>query len=63
MVRTRSPSNVIDLAEERARRHRIAFNSMPISTAMFQIATYNMLSWAAYWRLAMNGFRSPRQNP
>jgi hypothetical protein len=47
------PSNVVNLAEERSRRCRRASNS--ISIAMFEIGAYNMIAWAAYWRLMMGG--------
>jgi hypothetical protein len=56
MVQSRQPSNVIDLAEERARRSRRAANFVAISA--FEIATYNMLSWAAYWQWMISGFAS-----
>ena len=55
MVRTPDASNVIDLAEERARRRRNAGAS--ISTSFFEISIRGILLWATYWRWALSSFQ------
>ncbi len=57
MISAAGRSNVIDLAEERARRHARA-NSLP--TSMLEIAMFRVLWWAAYWRWMATGCGTAR---
>jgi hypothetical protein len=54
MVRAWGAPNVIDLAEERARRRRHAGASI---IPIFGLSLRGILLWAAYWRWALSGFQ------